>query len=348
MKFHHTIFQGLIYLTISICSASLQAFETTPYTNSPPLSSSNNCCCMDFQLKASYLYWGVKEDYLAFAYILPDNTTIINPKLKTHKREWDSGFRLEALLSNNCYPIGCHFEWTYFKTTSNASAIGDPTNPNISVATASGLIQSDVSPFLEATSVNSSWKININEFAFDLDYTLNYNACVSFCPYLGLFGAAINQKQKILNINATDGFDIGNVTVFRKNDFWGIGPRFGLSANWNFTQQFSLVCDTNLAYLFGKITNKNHFQTSTVPLAVSNLNQKTWCTRPMASAFAALNWNTTIANCSILSLSVGYEFQYWWDQWNASSNIIDDLITADGHWGDLSINGLVASIGISF
>lgn len=346
MKFSRILSQGIILLTVFACSNSAHTYQAPTYYNNDATPPPPNCYGLNFDLKASYLYWNVQEQYLTFGVTNIGLTTPTtgNSTLKTHDRKWDSGFRLEASLANDCNPIGCHFEWTYFKTTSNASAA----NSNIGVTSAIGPIPF-TDPFLAATNTNSKWKININEFAFDIDYRLPYNQCISFSPYLGVFGAIINQKQNIFNYNATNGFGVsGNVFVFRKNDFWGIGPRFGFAANWNLTQQFSLIFDANFAYLLGKINTKNNYQVLNIPSALASLDSKIWCLRPMGSAFVGLNWEGCVSDCSTFSLSLGYEFQYWWHQWHSTSNLIDDLLSGEGRWGNLSLNGLVASIGISF
>lgn len=350
MKLFRTISQTIICLTAFIYCKSIQAYETSTCNNEESICSPINCCQLNFALKASYLYWNVQEEYLGYGVqnvnLFTPNLTPSNATLKTHDRKWDSGFRIEAFLSDISYPIKCHFEWTYFKSTSKASVNGDPTIATIGVTTASTVFPDN--PFLSATNINSTWKININEFAFDLGYPLSCSPCISFCPYLGIFGAVINQKQKIFNNNImNDAGSAPSITVFRKNDFWGIGPRLGIGANWNFIQYFSLVCDINFAYLIGKINSKNHFQLPTLPY-INSLNEKIWCGRPMTSAFVGLNCEGCICNSSSLSLSLGYEFQYWWKQWHGISSVFDDNQSAEGNWGDLTINGLVASIGISF
>ncbi len=273
------IAQAIMYLTVFAFSNSTQAYQTSTSDNCGSSCAPVNCCDLNFELKASYLYWNVQEDYLGFAieniHLFEDLPTPSDAKLKTHDRKWDSGFRLEAFLSDNCYPIGCHFEWTHFKTTSNGSAnsaIGDP-NPTVGVTTATGVFKDN--PFLVAKSVSSTWKIDINQFAFDVDYRLACSPCISFSPYVGVFGAIINQKQNIFNTSIMNNHDgMGNIYVARKNNFWGLGPRFGIGANWDFTQQFSLIFDINFAYLMGKIDTENIFQTSGVATYLTSLDAK--------------------------------------------------------------------------
>lgn len=357
MKLALKVSQIILYLATLTCPHFLQAEVMCATPNNlvcPPV----DCCDFEFQIKASYLYWAVKEDYLGFGvenvFIFNTPQMPTNAVVKTHKPKWDSGFKLEGNLSNNCSPLTLHAEWIYFKTTSNASANsslnGQPTTgvPTVNVNFISG------SPFLLATNIDSTWKIKINQLALDLDYEIFSNGCFTFSPYVGIFGAIINQHQNVMNFNATNSADpdttIANVQVFRNNKFSGIGPRFGINSHWNIVNNFSLTCDANVAYLIGKNKMTNNFS-STAPiliLGISSIQENSWCGRPMANCLLTLDYEYCICNRYFLSLSVGGQFQYWWDQWHANSDLIDNLLSGEGRWGDLSVYGLIASLGISF
>lgn len=355
MKLTSKIAQTFLSLTTLSCTLFAQAEPPCPAPNNlvcPPA----DCCDFEVQIKASYLYWAVKQDYLAFGIenvLIVNNPGIpTNATVKTHKPKWDSGFKLEGNLSHNCSPLSLHAEWIYFKTTSNASASSTFNNqPATGVTTVTTLL-SNGNPFLFATNINSSWNIKINQLALDLDYEIFSNGCFTFTPYVGIFGAIINQHQNITNFNTAD-FSapfLVDIQVSRNNKFSGIGPRLGINTNWNFISNFSLTCDANLAYLIGR-NNVNNYFSSPDPariLGLSSITQHMWCGRPMANCFLTLDYNYCICNRYLLSLSVGGQFQYWWKLWHSDSDLLDNLFSGEGRWGNLSVYGLVASVGITF
>lgn len=345
MKLSSRIFKAsMCFIMFSAITSGERSYASGVYNNCGASCSTSPCrpeqpFCMDIDLTASYLYWNVQQDYLgtgAGSFLFGPNI----PEIPRHK--WDSGFRIEAALANNCSPIGCDFEWTYFKTSTGTSAIFD---------TAASVFElpSNIVP------MNTSWKIKINEFAFDVDYRFCLNPCFTFRPYVGIYGANIRQSQNVaFHIEGITGDVViaSPLTIFRKNNFWGIGPRFGMSANWNFAQQFSLVCDTNFAYLLGRINSANNFglPSGLPPQIASLLNTSSniWCTRPMTSTFLGLEWDGCKCGCFTLSASIGYELQYWWNQWRATPATLDLVAVGPPRCGDLAVNGLVASIGVTF
>lgn len=328
MKLSRTISQAAMCLTLIASFNHAQAYQYSGQGCGPI-----NPYCLDIDLTASYLYWNVQQDYLGKG---AGNIIFgsVVPEVCNHK--WDSGFRIEAELSDNCSPIGCDFQWTYFKTSTGDSK---------SINTANSILE--LPPAI--IDISTSWKIHINEFAFDIDYSLCLDSCVTLRPYLGVFAAAIYQKHNVIfNLQSLLQQNLG---TFRKNDFWGIGPRAGIAANWNFAEQFSLVWDSNFACLVGKTKSQIDFEIPTaLPTEFTSLldtNSRIWCTRPMASTFIGLNWDGCI-RCWLLSASIGYEFQYWWNQWRASPFPLDALAIGQPRSGDLAVNGLVFSLGITF
>jgi hypothetical protein len=70
--------------------------------------------------------------------------------------------------------------------------------------------------------------------------------------------------------------------------------------------------------------------------------------RPMVDGKIGLSWNDQIDDQFGFSLTLAYEFQYWWQQWGTSSDFFGDIFSGDQNFGDLSMNGIVATLGISF
>lgn len=309
-------------------------------------------CDFNLELKGSYLYWGVQEDQLGFAItdfpLNPSSMSSSPPeKVKTHDPKWGSGLRVEADLFNTSLPVNCRFQWTHLQTRSHAFAQG-PGMPNLFVTTIAGFLGD--SPFFFSDTAGSKWKIKVDEYAFDIEYLFCGDSCISFHPYLGIFAARINQNQDVTytGVNAKE-FTDATLSVFRKNHFCGIGPRFGLGLNWEFCNGFSLVSDANAAYLFGRFDTVSSFA---VPQGFASffpdINANRHLGRPMINGSIGLEWNKQICQSVALTIAIGYEFQYWWQQWHSASNGFNLLVTGEGQWGDLSMHGLVVSAGIVF
>lgn len=314
-----------------------------------------SCCCdYTYDFKVSYLYWGAYEDQLTYA---ADNVVQFNPPmvgqdesdpsvgLKTNKDSWGSGVRLEGGISHCSSPWSLRGAWTYLKTDSH-SHVGSGEDQIRSV------VATTVAPltggFILARTASSSWEVNVNELAFDLDYKCHCSPCLEFSPYMGIMAAVIDQKQHIdyNDINSV----LTNIGVHRKNDFWGIGPRVGFGLNWKVWKCLSLISNANAGFLYGQVRTHNHVnleETIVDNVVLPGSKQTLWRGRPMTSGLVGLEWDQTFCGCYQVSFSLAYEAQYWWQQWHNFSNS-RDYLSGEGKWGDLFLQGVTVSAGISF
>jgi hypothetical protein len=312
------------------------------------------CCNYNAEFSVSYLYWGAQSDQLGFAIenvflmdediVLPSN--LPPGKLKTHRTNWDAGFRLEAAAFSKCAPIGYRIEYTQFRTTSHASADSNFNVPSVAVTTISALPDGQ-NPFLAADSARSRWNLRLWDYAFDVAYS-NCCGCFTFRPYVGVFGANIQQRQKIRYTGIGSGDETVDALVERKTFFKGVGPRIGLEFFANICGNLNLITNAYTSFLFGKSRCESMIE---VP-QISNFNfmdfkQKIRRGRPMASGLVGLEWDDCFCNTKC-SFSVSYEYQYWWNQWHSASNLIDNLLSGEGRWGDLSLHGVVLTGTVSF
>ena len=341
---------ALLSFIVFVCHLSLQADDPCTGTcyATPYLWNT-----FDYEVKASYLYWGVQEDQLGFAFDVAPifDSAISNPKseIKTHHPKWDSGFRLECAVENDCFPFEGNFGWTYFRSSSEASAHGQVPPFRTLAITTTGSFGNNGSPFLFSQTAHSKWDTNINEFTLDLKYHAHRESCLSFDPYIGIMGAMIDQHQRIKYVGVSISSSTVNLSVSRNNKFYGIGPRLGIGFKWNVCDRLSLISNATTAYLVGKFDMKNKTISSpNIPNGFLDFEENMWRGRPMASGLIGIEWKGQINDCAAYSLAVSYEYQYWWQQWHSASHLIDLLISGDGRWGDLSLQGLVVSGDISF
>lgn len=302
-------------------------------------------CSSNFHQTISYLYWGAQEDQLEFALAgaMPLFTgPATGPvSLASQGSSWGSGVRLEGGIPDCCFPLEYLGSWTYLYVSSNASA------HNVAVTASSG--QLNDTPFFPAEEARSHWQLTLNEASFDIAYLEAFSS-FSLRPFAGVFGAVLNQKQHIDYLHAVSkGSDDFNLTVLRKIQFWGIGPRAGLNLTWMACGNWGFECGVNGAYLVGRFDITNTFDASDpvilseFPPIYHNLVQG----RPMVDGKIGF-LHTCECDRYRFVLSIAYEFQYWWQQWNSSSNFFLDLVAGGGLWGDLSLQGLVASGSLFF
>lgn len=316
----------------------------------------NDCCNFDIGVKASYLYWGVQADQLAFAiertgFLNEATDPVAQGTIKSHKPHYNSGVRLETFIYSDCFPVGASFQWTGFQSTSTAAAKSNQDEfPEVAVTTVSTILQNG-SPFLMSQNAKSKWKVDLNEFALDLYYSFTCCPCVTLRPYVGVIGAGIEQKQNVAynGVLLNNGEVTTDISVSRTNDFCGVGPRIGLAFQWEFCNNISLITNANAAYLVGKIKMKNRIHSPEEYAGnFIDINETVHRNRPMASGLIGIEWNDKFCGCYGVSLGVSYEYQYWWQQWRSASNMLSSYITGDGQWGDLSFHGLVVTGGVSF
>lgn len=316
------------------------------------ISSFLSCNSTDFQYdgKASYLYMGVAEDQLGFAVegLIFEDTGPTKARLKSHHPKWDSGVKLELGLTPCSYPLKGIGSWTYFQTSSKAKAhsLQDGTR-TVGITTVSAI--SGESLFPKAEKANSTWDITLNEFVFDIKFIGDIFPCFSVDPYVGVMGALINQSQIIHYNNILISQSTFNLKVKRKNHFYGVGPRVGTSLSYTFWDDFRLISDFNTAFLVGVIHSKNKVKITPAATNVfkepeENLRRG----RPMLSASIGIEWNSCLCNCYNVSLAASYQYQYFFSQWHSTSNLLNDVITGEGSYGDLSLQGLSLTGGIVF
>jgi len=318
-------------------------------------------CCSSYEigLKGSYLYWGVQEDQLGFAV---KNATVLLPvpqtstgKLKSHNPKWDSGVRVEAELAGRETPVGIHFGWTHFSTTSHAKAT-NATSASIGVTTADSL-SSNGTPFPAGTDAFSTWRFKLNEYALDFAYLGFCRPCFKVRPYVGVLGATVDQHQWVnqdgISFRIVGGSTpetlIIDIEVSRKSNFWGVGPRFGVGFTGAICDHLSFITDVNAAFLVGRFKTINNISvTPAVSSFFMNMDEHITRARPMLGGQIGFEWKQRMFDCMEFMLGASYECQYWFQQWHSCSNLVDGLLSGEGRWGDMSIHGLVVTGGFTF
>jgi len=321
------------------------------------------------KISADYLYWQVLQDNMAYAAWIPGGFTSVPTipaisidkqlRLVEPKFNWDSGFRIGLDYTTQCSDWEFGFYWTRFHKNEK-SRVCDSHNGIFPFADPIfGLIEILVTkPAGFSRAAFSNWRFQYDTLDFQVGRSCGICECLKVRPYVGVKAASILQKQKIHFSKVTTTSVrriIPGIPVMardkRINNFYGIGLSFGTDMMWTFAPHWNLSSGLSGAMLY----SRSHFAnkpiiiskpiTGPITVEVDVVNKKARRLRPMLDAFVSLDWDTCFCENRV-DISIGYEMQYWWNQWNTSNSLVDGLFS-NAH-GDLMLHGLTVHASISF
>ncbi|HLA83303.1 MAG TPA: Lpg1974 family pore-forming outer membrane protein [Thermoguttaceae bacterium] len=257
---------------------------------------------------------------------------------KTLDFDFATGFRVGVGLEGDW---GVKLYYTRFFTDTEDTALGNVT-PNF---LGSRLFANAQTPpfYFEEGNIRSAIDYNV----LDLDFGKWFCPSESWQwrPVLGLRGGCIHQKFDT-EFRGTLSDDVqGDIASVEhiKNDFWGIGPKFGIENTLNLWRGRQCTVDLTMnfytAYLLGFWTIHD---------VATNLDDEGVSTQVVPiddRDFGALMFQAMIGlhlACRGWDVTVGYEFNDWLNQ----CQIFDDA--TGPHNNDLILQGLSARVGYRF
>lgn len=322
-----------------------------------------------FKVYGEFLYWQVSQDHMQYAAELPggiqqiidqieeggenlvitENLSIISPSFK-YKPGFRVGIGYQAPCSN------WEFDLIYLGLNQKVkSSVSDDANGIVALTVPAssvfGFINRDVPEFGFASEATSHWDFKYQSIDFQVGRVCNVCDCVQIRPYVGVKAASIKQKQKIQYFGFTLGDDVVDVENYKKNDFRGVGPSFGVESAWTFFENFNLTSGIGGALLYGKFDTSINPQIiiDTNSINVELKNNKKNRLRPVVDARIGLDWSSCLWDSFNFVIGVSYEVQYFWNQWQVPSSVGSGLITGgNGSQGDLMLQGLTVDLGFGF
>jgi len=346
-----------------------------------PCGTPTECCDNGFSVHADYLLWQMQEDGLQYAETFnvfadataPNGISARVPGfIYEPDAEWNSGFRIGAGYKVPCTCWDLAADWTWYRNDSSSSTCASEVNV---VPTATILWLADEASLIAvgtetATSLPSRAKQK-HELQYDvLDLTAGAKFCpcngLEFRPFIGLRGAVIDQTQHVKYTHT-----LGPITVRKTNNFWGVGPRVGIDTNWAVGCGFSVISRAGTSLLCGQADCDYHaaIKTSTPQVDVQPDHEGNVVdfpaenpfnvaesikprsedrVRPCADLMLGLSWETCYCQNTYVRVSLGYEVQYWWNQWMAPTSDFATTVNTSRVPGDLVLHGLDLSVGVSF
>ena len=225
---------------------------------------------------------------------------------------WDVGLRagLNYGMKDDQWDTQLVYTWFRSDGKENVGSTGDIHSPflgNFYIGNADG--SKDSGPGYH--NANIRWTILFHMFDLELGRKFFESSPLSFRPFLGIKGGWINQSINSTWQNPTSG-SFTSATENLKNNFWGLGPSFGLNSRWQWwslgNHLFNLFADFSGAMMYGHWTfNDRYLNNGGAEVSIASSDISGGAT--MFRIFSGLGWKT-----SSVSMRCGYEVQVWLDQ----------------------------------
>ncbi len=303
-------------------------------------------CPGDFYFKVDFLFMQPKEEGLEYAF---RNTTpgpgstelkggqILGLSTESDSWDWDFGFRLGigGYLNKDAWIVD--FQYTWFK-------INEEVNHKAPFGTALVplMLQPNAvdagNPFTRDRA-SFRWHMAMNIFDLTLAKPFYVSRYFTMSPFVGLRGGWINQNMTDRYSGDFNGLLTG-VKVRNKNDYWGIGTRFGVNTEWMLSYGWKLLANWSTSMLYGKfdVTQEAFSDDDSY-----KLHHEFYIDKPNMEYQLGLGWGTHY-RCQYyhFGFQVLWEFQQWWDQ-----NNLRKVFGEFQYWandtvsrGDLTLSGV--------
>jgi hypothetical protein len=280
---------------------------------------------------AELLLWRASETNASWATTIsfPGNSVSViqsSPNFNTN-----AGVRA-GLIYSPCDFWDTTLAYTYYATKSNNGVALAPQIVSSLFFSGSFFISGDL-----YFGGNADWSLTMNMLDFEISHAFQPNSHLSLAPRIGIKTGTINQSINI-NWNAF----LYQSTEKLNNDFFGIGPSFGLNAMWHFTPDLSLVGDVSTALMYGRWHDDDVYQrpaslVTTATTISSNATRGKLGTF-MMDYYLGLEW--LHRGKSNVAVRLGYEMQYWPNQLRLVA--VQQLPT----FGDLTFQGATCNVTI--
>lgn len=280
----------IVFLLVSIMPLSAEAYSSSIF--------------------AELLVWNASEQTsTSWANVITSptsNTTDFSPKNVDFN--WHHGFRGGFLYEPTC-DWETKLYWTYFAADKNIHYA--PAAQIIIPEFFSGFLSGDI--FFGA---NLNWQLVMNTIDFEVRHKFHIGKSLILRPSIGIKAGTINQA-----INAKWNAVILTSTEKLENNFFGVGPSFGIEGEWNIYNAFSFIGNFSAAFMWGNWKIHDTYKRPAVSLGpipiilpttiVTSLHPSMLGTL-MLDYFLGLEWK--YQGQHNITLQLGYEMQYWANQ----------------------------------
>lgn len=310
--------------------------------------------CRNVDIFANALYWRASEP-IDWCYTLAVSVNFEQVDFKTIAFHWEPGFRIGVGYNMEYDEWDTQAMFTWFRTQTKDTNTGSITSP---------FFGSKLALFNAYESAKINWKLQTNIIDWDLGRKFWVSSYLSLRPSIGIRGGWIDQaivshwQNPLVSIPGLESFRVFlTATEKLKNNFFGGGPKGGISAKWvlgNLCSCFmSLFADFSAAYMWGNWTLRDEFRDDDIAfsplldiripdfISVKTGNRNFGAFEMQGLIGIAFDFNF---NCdrSHLAFKAGYEIQDWFKQYQLFDNL------TSYHFNDLVIQGLTVDVRLDF
>lgn len=262
-------------------------------------------------LGVEYLYWKAQSGGFVSGTILEETSP---NSLKTRPLQpefiWDSGFKISlgwGIPYDSWSVAPCY---TYFRTQ-----VSTHFNAEGNEAIAGYWTLTDEL----ASSGTSSWKFHEDLVDVVLGKSHLIGKSCFITPYIGGRYGWLNQNFGSNLFSTTS--DLGFPSLFSATQkFHGGGPLLGISSDWAMGKNFSFLSKIATSLLYGtvkideslsEVVNMD-FDITTRVLTYTQNNQEQI---PNLQLLLGASWGMCVSKTATIGLSLGWEVNYWWNQY---------------------------------
>ncbi len=319
------------------------------YNSSCRINLGNPC---NVFVSGSFIYWQPIQENMELGVVsnTTDDLDLVNgDDVDLHFR-YKPGFKVGLGLNFDYDHWDTFVEYTWFRATEHVEKNLDCNNPDIALLPA-WQIPNFLNP--QYTSGSEKWRLRMDLVNWDLARSYFVGKHLCFRPFIGLRGAFIRQNVDVdyTNVTPSDLLIWPSTCVNESSRSWGIGPRMGLSSNWNFCNGFRLYGNGDVDVLFTQYDLRSK-QSSAVTTANRYIVRKDDANylRTHLDLGLGLGWGTYL-DCKKyhLDLSADYSFQVFFDQ-NMFRNTVSAQAVGKGILpnGNLYLQGLTVTARFDF
>jgi hypothetical protein len=290
------------------------------------------CRGRGFFLEADYLYLRPLLRPNDYAIIDPTSRGVPEGSVQSLNLPWRSGLRAGGGFDLSS-GWGVRFFYTYLHSAAGDAISAPAGGVLFSTLTHPGTV-SEVETAVASTSLNYN--------VFDLDFGRRFQPCDNVS--LRLFGGPRFARIET-GFNVTyNGLDANQDMVFNRLNFNGTGLMVGGEGNWAFCHGFGVFARATGSMLAGEFTTQLFEGNNGGSTILTNVNDRFEKVVPVLELSMGGSWQYRN-----LCLSVGYQFINWFGLLDVP-DFVDDVHQGKDvrRTGDLSLNGLVARLALTF
>ncbi len=308
------------FVAANMDNTSQHKMTQSPMMNHVILTSARPESDNGWYVFADALYWHVDIGSTDWANV--NQVGAVNTVAKNHSLnfKWDWGFRagLGANINHDMWDTNVYYTWLFADNSNKAGGSGLAVTDQIGLASFNRNLNSG----------SSKWSVHFSMFDWEVGRSYYISKNLALRPHTGIKGGWIDQKIHLV-FNGTTIANPQSISVNERfqNNFWGVGPSFGVNGQWvlgsggsAMNHRFSLFGDFGGALMYGhfNLKSKQVVTNSATDAQVAGLDQK-GLTRNLAvgmlQGIFGLSWDTAFnQGKNHFMMKLGYELQYWFRQ----------------------------------